>query len=291
MSAMPTFDPREWATRTVQWQPARNGVKYAVHAAARARGRVLERRGDIGDPSTIIAAGPPKAGTQWVKALFDHPVVRAHTRMLTLPQLDYSLTPPRRGFPARTFVPGFSTTYPEYAALPKPHPTRAIYLARDPRDAFVSGYWSAVETHRVTHLKEVEDLRAELKQMPMSEALLTLIRSSGDYLASLASWLDVDDPSVARFRLEDLRVDGEGHVRAMLEHCDVGLSSAEFATVVRETSREALRAKDLEQRAAGQESHYRERPSRYQDVFTAEHHAAIEEMAPGLIERMGYPPA
>jgi hypothetical protein len=288
---MSSFDPREWATRTVQWAPARNTIKRAVHLGMAGRGRVLAARGAVRDPGTIIAAGPQKAGSQWIKALFSHPVVRAHTGTFTLPQLDYQLTPPKHGFPAGTFVPGFYGSYQEYVALPKRHPHRLVYLGRDPRDVIVSGYWSAVETHRVTHLQEVEDFRVQLKGMSMEDALLALIESCRDYFADMATWIDVDDPTVARFRLEDVREDNEGAVRAMLAHCNVTLSPDELATVLQETSRDALRARDLENRAAGQESHYRDRPSRHQDVFTAVHHAKMEEVAPGLVEKLGYAPA
>ncbi|HWJ10135.1 MAG TPA: sulfotransferase domain-containing protein [Nocardioides sp.] len=285
---MSSFDAREWATRTLNWAPARNTVKRGVHLAARGRGRVLMARNAVHDPGTIIAAGPQKAGSQWIKALFDHPLVRAQSGTITLPQLDYQLTPPRHGFPAGTFVPGFYGSYQEYVALPKRHPHRVVYLGRDPRNVVVSGYWSAVETHRPTHLEEAERLRVELKQMSMDEAMLKIISLSRDYFADMASWVGVDDPEVARFRLEDIAADTEGQVRAMLAHCHIQLSEADLATVLRETSREALRAKDLEQRDGESESHYRSRSSRYQDVFKAEHHAALEEVAPGLVELLGY---
>ncbi|TWG91848.1 sulfotransferase domain-containing protein [Nocardioides sp. J9] len=286
-----SLDPREWAARTVNWPPARTAVKRAVHLAARGRGRVLTARDAVPDPGTIIAAGPQKAGSQWIKALFDHPVVRAQTGLLTLPQLDYELTPPRNGFPAGTYVPGFYGTYQDYLALPKRHPHKVVYLGRDPRNVVVSGYWSAVETHRPTHLEEAERLRLELKQMSMDEALLRIISLCGGHFAAMASWVGADDPDVARFRLEDVARDSEAVVRAMLEHCGIELSEADLATLLRDTSKDALRAKDLAQRSPDSESHYRSRASRYQDVFKPEHHKAIEEVAPGLVELLGYEPA
>lgn len=288
---MSSFDAREWATRTLNWPPARNTAKRAVHVAARARGRALTARNAVPDPGVIIAAGPQKAGSQWIKALFDHPLVRAAAGTVTLPQLDYQLTPPRNGFPAGTFVPGFYGSYQEYVALPKRHSHRLVYLGRDPRDLVVSGYWSAVETHRPTHLEEAERLREEMKQMSMGDAMMTIISLSGEHFAAMASWADVDDPEVARFRLEDVRADTEGQVRAMLAHCRIDLSETDLSTLLEETSRDALRAKDLEQRSADSESHYRKRASRYQEVFEPRHHAALEEAAPGLVELLGYQPA
>ncbi|MCL2541531.1 MAG: sulfotransferase domain-containing protein [Nocardioidaceae bacterium] len=288
---MAAFEPREWATRTVNWQPARTAIKRAVHTAADARGRLLERRGDVPTPSNILAAGPQKAGSQWIKALFDHPLVRSATGLMTLPQLDYQLTPPRHGFPAATFVPGYYGSYQELAALPQRGSRKVVYLGRDPRTMVVSGYWSAVETHRPTHLEEVEDLRTELRGLPMEEALVRLIHSASDLFATMETWIDVADPDVARFRLEDVATDAEGQVGAMFEHCGIRLSEDDFATVLRETSRDALRSKDLAHRKGDTEGHYRSRPSDYREVFTPVHYATFEEVAPGLVARLGYPPA
>src|SRR5690606_38184695 len=89
---------RAWAVRTLQWDPLRNTVKYGVHGFARARGRVIDRAGRVPPIANIYTASSPKAGSQFMKALFDHPVVRSHTGLLTLPQLDYQQDP-ERGFP------------------------------------------------------------------------------------------------------------------------------------------------------------------------------------------------
>ena len=59
--------------------------------------------------------------------------------------------------------------------------------------------------------------------------------------------------------------------------------------MLHDVSREALQARDLAQRDAGSESHYRVDRRSFRDVFTPEHHAALAQIVPGLAPRLGYP--
>jgi Sulfotransferase domain len=276
-----------WATRAVQWQPARNAIKYGVHAYARARGRRLERSAKLPAIANIYAASSPKAGSQWMKALLDHPLVRAKSSLLTLPQLDYQQRLDR-ALPLATFVPGLYMSYPEYRRIPKPHEHRVVYMFRDPRELCVSGYYSAIGTHRWTN-REVERFRAQLREMPFDEALLALIRDGAPRLREVATWVDVEDPNVAKFRLEDVSASPGDHVPRILDHCGVTLPAAELDTVLSDVSRESLQAKDLAERGDRSESHYRVDRKSFRVLFKPEHHQAIEEIAPGLVERLGYP--
>ncbi|QIX25479.1 sulfotransferase domain-containing protein [Nocardioides sp. JQ2195] len=276
---------REWATRAVQWDPARNTIKRAVHVGARARGVRLERSGRVPAIANIYAAGSPKAGSQWMKALFDHPVVRRHTGLFTLPQLDYQLKP-SKPFPAATFVPGLYFSHDEYLTMTHRHPHRLVYMFRDPRDLFVSGYFSAIGTHRP--VAGYESWREELRAMPVEEGLLEIIRLGGSRLQEMATWEGVSDPDVATFRLEEVQRDPRATVAAIFKHCEIDLAPDELETVLTDVSREALQVKDLAQRAEGSESHYRVDRTTFRDLFTDEHHAAVDALAPGLAARLGY---
>lgn len=278
---------RGWATQLVQWDPARNGLKYGAHAFARARGAALRATGRVPDIANIYAAGSPKAGSQWMKALLDHPVVRAHSRLFTLPQLYYQDNPEWR-FPPGTFVPGLYFSYPEYLRLPKRFPHRVVYMFRDPRDLVVSGYYSAVRTHRTVHLDEVERVRDRIRSLPFDEGLLYLIEDAAPRLREIETWVDVDDAAVAKFRLEDVSADPDKQVARILEHCGVELTPEEYDVVLRDTSRESLQSQDLARRTDG-ESHYRVERKTFRELFKPEHHEAIEAIVPGLRERLGYP--
>jgi hypothetical protein len=268
----------------VNWPPARNAIKYAVHGAAEARGQLLRRRHQVPALANIFAMSPPKAGSQWAKALFDHPVVRAHTGLFTLPQLDYQRR--RRALPPGTFVPGMYLSHEEYDRLEKPYPFRAFYIMRDPRDLAVSAYYSAVETHRP--VPEYEDLRVRMRQAQLRDGLLMAIDLVTPRLHDMESWIGVTDPRVAFCRLEEIGSDHEGQVRRILAHCGVELSPAELQTVVQETSRESLQRKDLASRESGSESHYRKDRRSFRDLFEDQHYEALEKAAPGLVARLGY---
>ena len=281
---------RTQVTRAVQWQPARNSLKYVAHLAARGRAEVLRARGTMPEVANIFTGSCPKSGSQWAKALFDHPVVRSHTGLFTLPQLAY-WEHPLRGFPGGTFVPGLYISYDQYQAMPKPLPHRMVYVFRDPRDIVVSAYGSTF-THR--RLRNAQEIEAALDGKSLDDQLLWLLKNGEGHLRDMATWVGVEekDPSVATWRLEDIAADHAAAVKGMLDHCEVELSQSELDRVLTETSREALQKRDLAERAdPSSESHYRVRRQSYQELFKPEHYIALEQVVPGLIAKLGYPPS
>jgi hypothetical protein len=292
MASEPSILVRDWVIRAVTWHPARVVLKTGAHTYAKGRGRLLESRGKVPPIANIYAASAQKAGSQWMRALFDHPVVREHTGLFTVPQLDYNAeVEAGKALPAGTFVPGLYVPYETYLRIPHRYPHRVIYMFRDPRDLVVSGYFSAVKTHQDTHVEEVETLREQMRTVPFDEGLSMLIESAAGTLRDMQSWAGVTDPNVAIFKLEEVNADPAKAVARMFEHCEIDMSSAEFDQVLNETSREALQAKDLANRAPGAESHYRVDRKGYRDLFKPEHYAAMERIVPGLVEQLGYPSA
>lgn len=284
MATRPAPGLRGWAASTINWPPARNATKYLVHGAAEARGEWLLRRGALPKIANIFAISSPKAGSQWAKALFDHPVVRAHTGLFTLPQLDYQKR--HRRLPPGTFVPGMYMSYSEYMALDKPWPHRGFYVFRDPRNLVVSAYFSAIKTHRP--VPGLEGIRYQMRKAPAAEGLHMAIDLMAPRLHEMESWVDVDAPGVAFFKLEQIGADHEGQVARIFQHCDVELSAEEFQRVVLETSRESLQRKDLAVREPGSESHYRIDRRGFRELFEDRHYEALEAIAPGLVRRLGY---
>jgi hypothetical protein len=277
---------RERLTAAVQWDPARIALKYGAHGAAHARGQALRAAGRLPEVANVYAASCPKSGSQWIKALLHHPIVRRHTGLFTLPQLDYQRRRPRP-FPPGTFVPGLYVSYDEYRRLPKPASHRLVYIFRDPRDIVVSGYFSGLETHR--EMQGLEQRRERMRRMPVAEGLLFALEYGRGHLQDMASWVEVRDEHVRTWRLEDIGADPASRVPEILAHCGVRLDADELATVLAETSRAALQRKDLGSRRPGAESHYRVRRQTFRELFGPEHYAAVEEVVPGLVEKLGYP--
>jgi hypothetical protein len=281
---------RDLLSASVNWPPARNTIKRAAYAAAYGRGQVLSARRKLPAIANVYAASCPKSGSQWIKALVDHPVVRAHTGLFTLPQLDdFNTTQRTRAYPAASFIPGLYVSYQAYQLLAKPYPHRLVYIFRDPRDIVVSGYFSGLATHR--EYGTVAEHRAKLRAMSTSDGLLYALDYGQEHVRNMATWVDVDDPNVATWRLEDISADPATAVPAILQHIGVELSGAEMQTVLAETSREALQRKDLAHRKPGEESHYRKQRAGFRDLFGPEHYEAVERVVPGLVEKLGYPAA
>jgi len=106
-------------------------------------------------------------------------------------------------------------------------------------------------------------------------------------LRGIGTWIGVEEPEVALFRLEDVRDRPEAEVRRLLDHCKVELTDDAFAQVLHDTSRDELRRKDLARRG-GDASHYRSTPSKHAEYFEDAHHEAFRAMTGDLVERLGY---
>jgi len=249
------------------------------------RGLVTERFGRRRPLRNIYGVSMQKAGSQWAKALFEHELVMRATGLATYPQAVFDGRGLRNRFPAHCFCHLY-LSYPQYAELHRPAPYRTFYIARDPRDIVVSWYFSTRDTHRV--FGGIANLRQKLLSLPLSEGLLFSIEELAPLLNGMKTWVGVPDPEVAFFRLEEIRDRPEAEVGRLLSHCQVRLSPEALARVLRETSRDALRGRDLERRGAGEESHYRREPSAHERYFEAVHHEAFRELMGDLVECLGY---
>lgn len=276
---------RSLTSSAVQWQPAHNAIKDVVRGYAHVRGAGRTVTGTLPEVSNVFTASSPKGGSQFMKELLSHPTVVAHTGLFTLPQRlhqEHLST----AVPAGTYVPGVHMTWDEFRAWPKRGTWRAIYMFRDPRELFVSGYFSAVGVHRP--MPQVEPFRDHLRTLPVSEGLLESIRYGAHRIAEMGTWVDVEHPDVLKMRLEDVEADPETWIPKMLEHIGVSLSPVEMAAVLTDVSRDSMQARDLALRPTGSESHYRVHRQGYRDLFGPEHVAACEAASPGLTQRLGY---
>lgn len=280
---------RAWLTRHAQAEAVRGRLKQGALLYADLRGAALAA--GIGSPRpvrNIYAASPPKAGSQWMKALLDHPIVRQHSGLFTLPQTAY-VRQRRRGFPAGTFVPGVYLGYDQFSEIPQHGDYRVIYMFRDPLDLVVSGYFSATRTHRP--MKGWEQVKEEMVRMPREEGVTYFIEQFEPRLREMASWVDLADDAVRTFRLEDVSAQPADSIRTILDHCAISLSDAELNSVVQDVSRGSLQQADLSHRKEGSESHYRVDRQTWSDVLTPDQVSAVEAIVPGLRKRLGYPDA
>jgi hypothetical protein len=276
---------RAAASDLLQYEPVRSKARYGGALVLELRGLATERFGRPRPLRNIYGAGIQKAGSQWAKALFDHEVVVAASGLATFPQVVFGGRGFRKRFPANCYVPGLYFSYPEYAEIEKRQPYRTFYLARDPRDVVVSWYFSVRDTHR--SMGAIGEARDQLMSQSVHEGLLYSMRWLEPQLNGMKTWVDVTEPEVALFRLEDIRDRPETEVRRLLDHCKVELTEDAFAEVLRDTSRDALRRKDLALRG-GEASHYRQAPSKHAEYFEDAHHAAFRDLTGDLVERLGY---
>ncbi len=269
----------------IQDERIRMPARLAGAALLEIRGLATEHHGRRRPLRNVYGASMWKAGSQWAKALFDHEIVADATGLATYPQAVFNGRGLRNRFPAHCYVQLY-LSYPDYAGLLKRPPYRAFYVARDPRDIVVSWYFSMRDTHR--ELGRVPDLRRELRTLSFSDGLLFSIEDLAPSLNAMSTWLAAPSEEVAFFRLEEIRDDPEAETRRLLSHCQVSLSDAQLDRVLRDTSREALRSKDLAARSMGGESHYRQEPSTHMKHFGPEHHERFRELTGDLVEQLGY---
>lgn len=269
----------------IQAERLRRPARASKALLLSARGPLMDRLSDANTLRNIYAATLQKSGSQWIKALFTHDLIRSQTRMATFPQFRYDEHQYRRRFPARCFVPGLYLSYPAYAAIEKPPPYRTIYVARDPRDIVVSWYFSVRDTHRV--MGNIPDIRKILRSLGVHDGLLFSINWLTQPLLGMGTWTKVEEQEVAFFRLEELALRPETEVLRLLAHCNILLTKLDFQRLLRETSRQRLQERDLAQRQ-GHTSHYRLRQSGHREHFAPAHYAAFRTATNDLVERLGY---
>jgi hypothetical protein len=149
-----------------------------------------------------------KTASQWLKAVFQDPSFFRATGLRVQPfvQLGHRLArlpdvPPRGTLVAHLYVDRHS-----FEALPKPADHRWFFVQRDPRDALVSWYHSALSSHIA--VDPIPTLRAHLQGLDLAAGLGFLIErlAAWGYFESLASWCAVP-LGRGRFRYEDLAGD------------------------------------------------------------------------------------
>lgn len=234
-----------------------------------------------------------KSGSQWLKAVFQDPAFYAVTGLAVRPfvQLGHRQARlPRERPPGGTLLTHLYIDRQAYKALPKPARHAAFFVQRDPRDALVSWYHSARDSH--VGVEPIPALRAELRDCGYLDGLLLMIErlDAWGYFDTLESWLAVPEGR-GRFRYEDLADDEPAFLTALFDYLGVPMAAGEVAALAQRHAFERYsggRGKGEENRSA----HYRQGlAGRWRRDLPQ---AAVERLrlvTGDLVERLGYPAA
>lgn len=164
-------------------------------------------------------------------------------------------------------------------------PSRNIHFVRDPRDAFVSNYFSWRYSHETTN-PVLADFRQRAETMSVEEGMLDLVElfAMGQ---QLQGWSDEMWQQVAQIRYEDLLADFDTTARAMF-----GPSGLDLSDDLLETLRARTSFTKMARRDDGTEdvtSHFRKgKAGDWQNHFTDRLSEAFFAKHGWLGERLGY---
>lgn len=267
-----------------------NSRKFARTLKRNARDAYLSARGSFfhkPQVQNLYLASVQKTGSQWLSAVLSDPEINSLTSLKPYPQRRYEYDEFKRTFPRGVYVPGLYISYDLYEEIIKPTSYRTVYVMRDPRDIVVSWYWSMKETHTI--MGKVSKYRAALNELNFDEGLHYCIDAFNMKFACMRSWANnLSDPNVLPVRLEASRSDPVGFVQIILRHIDINCDRILLSRILENYTIQKMRAKDLEKRSAGEESHYRRTPSSHREVFSLKHQQHFREVNGNLLEVLGY---
>lgn len=261
--------------------------RFVKRTLARAHLMVTVGRGCAVD--NIYHLSVQKAGSQWIKEVFNDRRVRRYSGLVTYPQHAYEMGEFRERFPRRTYVPGLYMSYELYGKIRKPKTYRTFAVIRDPRDVVVSWYHSALETHRL--MGRIGVHREALKSMSQEEGLHYSMEYLAPKFAEMRTWaFNAVDPALRVLKFEDLIETPFSQFQGLFEHCGIPLPDAVLRDVLDDYTKTKLRERDMKRRLAKSESHYRKESSSHRAAFTPGHHDHFREIAGNLVEYLGYAP-
>lgn len=129
-----------------------------------------------------------------------------------------------------------------------------FHLMRDPRDAFVSNYFSRKYSHGIHNEKQLK-LREYLNTHSFEEGLIALL-DDDDMFKQMDAWELGAFPNVLELKYEDLLADELGVFRQIIEHMGIKLSDGRLKNIVDKCSFRALSG-GREQGDEDQKHHYR----------------------------------
>jgi hypothetical protein len=229
-----------------------------------------------------------KTASQWIKALFNDPVVYRYSGLLPHDPRPYKWKHPQP-FPSGRVVSTLFLSHKQFTAIPKPDGHRAFFVLRDPRDVVVSYYFSTRSSH--TPMGDIPQVRRVLQERSREEGLRYVI----DHLAgkgvfrAMRSWVTAPAGDGIRVvRYEDLIGERQREeVDRLFGHCGIHLPPPELTALLSRYSFSSMRGQP-----AGTEtiSHYRKgRPGDWRNHFDDDLYQAFDEATGDLVSLLGYP--
>lgn len=268
--------------------------KLGLRQRAKARAIVGIAGPRKGVPTNVYYASTQKTGSHWVKAIFDDPRVRHHSRLWSYPGHRYEWDQFHKRFPRYHFVPGLFISYGQYEEIAKPADHRTFYVMRDPRDLVVSWYHSMRDTHRLTG--KVAKHRAILRSMSLEDGITYCIETLAYPFAFMRTWAfeGPKDPAVLLVHFERLVAQPKEEFRRIMEHCRIPIPGLELDAILDDYTKDKMRVRDeedrsfLRRRSLSDGSHYRQQASSWQEAFTEEHMALFLRVNGDLLQCLGY---
>lgn len=243
-----------------------------------------------GPVDNIYFATIQKAGSQYIKNVFDDKRIRNHTKLMTYPQQRYEWDEFQKIFPKGAFVPGLYISYDLYDEIIKPSRYKTFYVMRDPRNIVVSWYHSMLKTHKI--MGKVGRHRKDCQRLSFEDGLHYSIDALAIKFMAMRTWkINENDPSLLILKFESLKNDPLFSFKKIFEHCNVIIPEETLQAVLADYTKNKMRKKDLATRKDKAESHYRWKGSDFRDSFNHAHLEHFKQVTGNLVEYLGYEPA
>ena len=255
-------------------------------------------------PDNIYHCCVFKTGSQWVRAILEHPHIYKASGLECYRYEDYlpGKTDTRNiterffdePFPQKKILSPLFLSYECFEAIQKPDDYSVFFVARDPRDIIVSMYYSILYSHR--EMGRISEMRSILKTKSKHDGLAQVIdwsrNESGGIglLAALDSW-NVANQSVSNsniFRFEDLTGKEQfDHFSMLMAHCRINVSDTDLHQVLSDLSFQKLSGRNQGQENL--QSHYRKGiAGDWKNHFDASLEDYFIEKSGNLVKDMGY---
>lgn len=242
---------------------------------------------------------PQKTASQWLKSIFEDPLVYKYSGLFPMNFTEYAKTANLKNsdkydfpqpFPVKTVVTPLYITYQQFLEIPKPEAYRAFFVMRDPRDLVVSQYFSKLKSHKRS--SEIDQVRQELHQYSQKEGFSRMIDhlSENGYWDRIRSWGQIPDFNVKIVKYEHLtgKETAFQSFKTLFTFCKLAIPDEVLKEVLAKKSFEALSA-GRKQGQEDQASHYRKGVAGdWQNYFDEDLKAKFDNVAGDIVQTFGY---